>query len=59
LCGPDSGAFYAYAFLIRKYTQYMYNKELYTYIKAGPYVNPHWKPLNPLCSRPGYGPDQV
>jgi len=41
------------------YTVYMYNRALYVYINASTYMHPHWKPLHPLCSWSGYGPEDT
>jgi len=39
------------------YTVYMDNRALYVYINACTYMHLHWKPLHPLCSWSGYGPE--
>ena len=40
--------------LLNKYT--LYNRALYTYVNECSYMHQHWKPLQSLCSRSGYGP---
>ena len=40
------------------YTLYMYSRALCTYINVSTHVHPEQKPLHPLCSWSGYGPDR-